>query len=257
MEKRCVRLAIIKNMTHFLVKSPNLHKKTYKIVSVLLWRTPWVRIYRRFYLERLIKILSFFILRGYIFKQNISLTVKKEHLLKILFFLRNNTICQYKNLIDITCIDFPERKSRFTLVYNLLSLKYKTRIRINIETSELEPVPSVVSLYNGANWLEREVWDMFGVFFSNHPDLRRILTDYGFEGFPLRKDFPLMGFVEVRYDDENKRIVYEPVELTQEYRTFNFENPWEIFSNYNYNRVDLFKSIFNLLFNNSNKNIKN
>lgn len=218
-------------MRYLLHKKLTTHKRSYKIVSILFWRKPWVRIYRHFYIERLIKILSSFIIKAIIFKDNISLTVKKEQLLKVLFFLRNNSICQFKNLIDITCIDVPQKSPRFDLVYNLLSLRYKTRIRINIETSEFDPVPSIVSLYNGANWLEREVWDMFGVFFSNHPDLRRILTDYGFEGFPLRKDFPLMGFVEVRYDDENKRIVYEPVELSQEYRTFEFENPWQIMTN--------------------------
>ena len=185
---------------------------------------------KRFFLENSIKILSGFIIKSYIYKNNITIYIKKNILLKILFFFKNNSLCVFNGLTDITCIDFPEKFLRFKLVYNFLSFKYKTRLRINLEISELDTVSSISSLYNGANWLEREIWDMFGVFFSNHLDLRRILTDYGFEGFPLRKDFPLMGFIEIRYDDEIKRIIYEPVELTQEFRFFNFQNAWKFFS---------------------------
>ena len=214
-------------------------KKKYIIVNknVISASKPSVvvfkNVFKRFFLENIIKILSNSIIKSYIYKNNISIYVKKNSLLKILFFFKNNSLCAFNGLTDITCIDFPEKFLRFTLVYNLLSFKYKTRLRINLEIAELDSVSSISSLYNGANWLEREIWDMFGVFFSNHLDLRRILTDYGFEGFPLRKDFPLMGFIEIRYDDETKRIIYEPVELTQEYRIFNFQNSWELFSKVN------------------------
>jgi len=121
----------------------------------------------------------------------------------------------------------PEREERFEVVYNLLSLTHNNRVRIKVSTDAETPVPSATAVFSAANWLERETWDMFGIFFSDHPDLRRILTDYGFEGHPLRKDFPLTGYVEVRYDDEQKRVVYEPVKLTQDYRTFDFLSPWE------------------------------
>jgi NADH:ubiquinone oxidoreductase subunit C len=150
--------------------------------------------------------------------------------------------------MDLTCIDFPNKSKRFVLVYNLMSYRFNTRLIIQTQLSELESIPSIVAIHPCSNWLEREVWDMFGVFFSNHPDLRRILTDYGFEGFPLRKDFPLMGFVEVRYDDQKKTIVYEPVELSQQYRTFTFNNPWERFV-YNNNTKDKIKiDLFNFLY---------
>lgn len=160
--------------------------------------------------------------------------VKKEGLISILTYLKNHTNLQFTTLIDLTCIDNIEKKNRFCLVYNLLSYKFNFRIKVCVEISEMETVPSIVNLYNASNWLEREVWDMFGIFFSNHPDLRRILTDYGFSGFPLRKDFPLTGYLEVRYNDEKKRIVYENLELAQEFRFFNFISPWEQISNKNY-----------------------
>jgi NADH-quinone oxidoreductase subunit C len=130
-------------------------------------------------------------------------------------------------LVDVTAADYPEREERFEIVYNLLSLSHNQRIRLKTSTDENTPVPSVVGLFSAAGWFEREVWDMFGVFFTDHPDLRRLLTDYGFEGHPLRKDFPLTGYVEVRYDDEQKRVVYEPVKLTQDFRSFDFMSPWE------------------------------
>ena len=130
-------------------------------------------------------------------------------------------------LIDICGVDWPARESRFDVVYHLLSPRLNQRVRVKLETDEATPVASVVEVFSAANWFEREAYDMYGILFSGHPDLRRILTDYGFQGHPLRKDFPLTGYVEVRYDDELKRVVYEPVELTQEFRSFDFEFPWE------------------------------
>jgi len=130
-------------------------------------------------------------------------------------------------MTDLCAVDYPERKARFEIVYNLISIRYNTRIRVKTSVDEVTPVDSVCDIFQAANWWEREVWDLFGVFFSNHPDLRRILTDYGFEGHPLRKDFPLSGYVEVRYDETQKRVVCEPVELSQEFRAFDFSSPWE------------------------------
>jgi NADH-quinone oxidoreductase subunit C len=146
----------------------------------------------------------------------------------LLEILKNHTKFRFKSLVDITAIDYPSEKNRFKVYYNLLSINMNYRIFIRTEVTEFGYIPSVCSVFMSASWLEREVWDMFGIFFANHPDLRRILTDYGFEGFPLRKDFPLTGYVEVRYDDEQKSVVYEPVELAQEYRLFDFQSPWEL-----------------------------
>ena len=146
---------------------------------------------------------------------------------RVLKFLRDDINCQFKLLMDVCGVDYPERERRFEIVYNLLSLTHNQRIRIKVACDEETPVPTVTGVFSSADWWEREVWDLFGVMFSGHPDLRRILTDYGFEGHPLRKDFPLTGFVEMRYDDEKKRVVYEPVKLTQEFRTFDFLSPWE------------------------------
>ncbi len=160
-------------------------------------------------------------------KENILIiNTTKEALLNLLLFLKNNQFLQFKTLVSITAVDYPKKKNRFEINYFLLSYKLNTRIIIKLETNDTTPVPSITSIYKGANWYEREVWDLFGVFFSNHPDLRRILTDYGFEGFPFRKDFPQTGFVEVRYDDEKKYVTYESLELTQEFRSFDFVNPW-------------------------------
>jgi len=155
------------------------------------------------------------------------LQVRPDALLRVIKFLRNDANCLFQMLIDICGVDYPEREKRFEIVYNLLSLKQNMRLRIKVSTDEGTPVPSVSSVYPTAGWFERECWDMYGVFFGDHPDLRRILTDYGFEGHPLRKDFPLTGYVEVRYDDEQRRVVYEPVKLTQEFRSFDFLSPWE------------------------------
>ena len=150
-----------------------------------------------------------------------------ECLLRVLRFLRDDSQCLFKMLVDICGVDWPEREKRFDVVYNLLSLRHNQRIRVKVRVGEDDQAPSVTGLYPTAGWFERECWDLYGVFFSGHPDLRRILTDYGFEGHPLRKDFPLTGHVEVRYDDQQRRVVYEPVHLTQEFRTFDFLSPWE------------------------------
>ena len=157
----------------------------------------------------------------------LTLHVERDQIVKVLAFLRDDPNCQFKQLMDIAGVDYPERERRFDVVYNLLSLTGNMRVRVIVETDEETPVASATELFSSAGWFEREAWDLYGIFFSDHPDLRRILTDYGFEGHPLRKDFPLTGYVEVRYDDEQKRVVYEPVKLTQEFRTFDFLSPWE------------------------------
>ena len=154
--------------------------------------------------------------------------VSPAHLLPFLTFLRNHSNTQFEQLIDACGVDYPDRpEGRFEMVYQLLSMTYETRIRVKVITDEFTPIPSISALYQSAGWLEREAWDMFGIFFSDHPDLRRILTDYGFEGHPLRKDFPLTGYTEVQYNDTEKRVTIEPVQMTQEYRYFNFVSPWD------------------------------
>jgi NADH/F420H2 dehydrogenase subunit C len=152
-----------------------------------------------------------------------------DSILPLFSFLKNYTLGQYKTLIDITAIDTPQKKERFCLVYQLLSVQYRHRIIVKLELQETDIVivPSLTPLYNSAGWLEREVWDIYGIFFTNQNDLRRILTDYNFEGYPFRKDFPITGYVEVRYDDEQKRVIYEPLELTQNFRQFNFISSWD------------------------------
>jgi NADH-quinone oxidoreductase subunit C len=157
----------------------------------------------------------------------LTIVINPAAIVGVLTFLRDDANCQFKLLMDVCGVDYPERDKRFDVVYNLLSIKHNQRIRVKLATDESTPVPSVTSVFSSAGWFERETWDLYGVFFSNHPDLRRILTDYGFEGHPLRKDFPLTGFVELRYDDEQKRVVYEPVQLTQDFRSFDFLSPWE------------------------------
>lgn len=157
----------------------------------------------------------------------LALETTRDNLGALMKFVRDDSNCLFKILIDITAVDFPERGERFEIVYNLLSLSHNQRIRVKVSADENTPVPSMVALFSAAGWFEREVWDMFGVFFTDHPDLRRMLTDYGFEGHPLRKDFPLTGYVEVRYDEAQKRVVYEPVTLTQDFRSFDFMSPWE------------------------------
>lgn len=157
----------------------------------------------------------------------LALTCAPDQLLKVMKFLRNDSNCRFEMLIDICGVDYPDREKRFDAVYNLLSLKHNYRIRVKVAVSEDESVPSLVALYPCAGWFEREAYDLYGIFFEGNPDLRRILTDYGFEGHPFRKDFPLTGYVEVRYDENQKRVVYEPVKLQQEFRRFDFESPWE------------------------------
>jgi NADH-quinone oxidoreductase subunit C len=157
----------------------------------------------------------------------ITVTAAPDTLIGLLTFLRDDQVCRFSVLIDICGADYPNRPKRFDVVYHLLSLHRNQRIRIKVETDEATPVPSAAGVWPAANWFEREAFDMYGIQFSDHPDLRRILTDYGFTGYPLRKDFPLTGFVEVRYDDEQKRVVYEPVKLTQDFRKFDFMSPWE------------------------------
>jgi NADH-quinone oxidoreductase subunit C len=157
----------------------------------------------------------------------LTLQAEVEQIGNLLRFLRDDPRCLFTCLIDICGVDYPARAKRFDVVYHLLSPQLNHRIRIKIETDADTPVPSVVELFPGANWFERETYDLYGILFSGHPDLRRILTDYGFQGHPLRKDFPLTGYVEVRYSEEEKRVVYEPVKLPQEYRDFDFLSPWE------------------------------
>ena len=146
---------------------------------------------------------------------------------RLLTFLRDDAACKFSVLIDVCGADYPEREKRFDVVYHLLSMHKNHRIRVKVQTDEQTPVPSIVDIWPAANWFEREAFDLYGIQFSDHPDLRRILTDYGFSGHPLRKDFPLTGYVEVRYDDDQKRVVYEPVKLTQEFRKFDYLSPWE------------------------------
>ena len=150
-----------------------------------------------------------------------------ENIFEVISFLKNNEKCKFKQLIDITAVDYPKREKRFQLVYLLLSHENNKRIIINSDLAEDTKVQSITNIFPAANWMEREVFDMYGILFKEHPDLRRILTDYEFEGYPLRKDFPLTGFTEVRYSEDNKKVVYEPVKLEQNYRNFDFESPWE------------------------------
>ncbi len=157
----------------------------------------------------------------------LTVSVSKESLINVLTFLRDDVQCQFVNLTDISGVDYPERAERFDVVYQLMSPRQNLRMRVKVTADEDVLVPSATAVFIGADWFEREIYDMYGVLFSGHPDLRRILTDYGFEGHPLRKDFPLTGFVEVRYSDEHKRVVYEPVVLRQEFRNFDFLSPWE------------------------------
>ena len=157
----------------------------------------------------------------------LTVTVARDEIVKVMTTLRDDPAFRFEVLIDICGVDYPAREDRFDVVYHLLSPRKNQRIRLKVTADEENPVPSVVDVFPAANWFEREAYDMYGILFSGHPDLRRLLTDYGFEGYPLRKDFPLTGYVEVRYDDEQKRVVYEPVRLNQEFRIFDFESPWE------------------------------
>lgn len=157
----------------------------------------------------------------------LNVTVTLSSLVSFCEFLKTDQTCRFSTLVDITAVDYPSRARRFDVVYQFLSMYQNQRIRVRAEAREEDMIPSIVDVYPAANWFEREVFDMFGLLFSGHPDLRRILTDYGFRGHPLRKDFPTTGYVEVRYDEVQKRVVYEPVKLVQEYRQFDFMSPWE------------------------------
>ena len=158
---------------------------------------------------------------------DLTLVTGPGDLIRVLTFLRDDPKCLFAQLVDLCGVDWPERAERFDVVYHLLSLRHNRRLRVKVAVDENTPVPSAIDVFPAAGWFEREAWDMYGILFSGHPDLRRILTDYGFQGFPLRKDFPLTGYTEVRYDEERKRVVYEPVRLTQEFRRFDFMSPWE------------------------------
>ena len=155
------------------------------------------------------------------------LVCRRDAIVRLLTLLRDDSNCLFKLLVDICGVDYPARADRFDVVYNLLSLRHNQRIRVKIRCGEDDIVPSVTGVFSSAGWYEREVWDLYGIMFSGHPDLRRLLTDYGFEGHPMRKDFPLTGYVEVRYDEERKRVIYEPVRLNQAFRNFDFMSPWE------------------------------
>ena len=157
----------------------------------------------------------------------LTVSAHAADVIKVVAFLRDDPACQFINITDITAVDWPTREQRFDVVYHFLSPRLNQRVRLKVATDEKTPVPSLINLFRGADWFERETYDLYGVLFTGHPDMRRILTDYGFEGHPLRKDFPLTGFVEVRYDDEQKRVVYEKVSLAQEFRSFDFLSPWE------------------------------
>ena len=157
----------------------------------------------------------------------LTMTAKSADIVRVANFLKTDAACQFICIIDITAVDRPEREQRFDVVYHLLSPRLNQRIRVKVATDDETAVPSLIGVYRGADWFEREVYDLYGVLFTGHPDMRRILTDYGFEGHPLRKDFPLTGFVEVRWDDEQKRVRYDKVKLAQEFRTFDFLSPWE------------------------------
>ena len=165
--------------------------------------------------------------RWHVTHDELTLHVPLDRVPSVLKHLRDDKTCQYATLVDVTAIDWPARERRFDLVYHLLSMRQNQRVRVTAALREDEIAPSITHLYPNADWYEREVFDMFGILFSGHPDMRRILTDYGFRGYPLRKDFPVTGFVEVRYDEQVKRVVYEPVRLVQEMRTFDFMSPWE------------------------------
>jgi NADH-quinone oxidoreductase subunit C len=168
-----------------------------------------------------------FVVSRSIVRGELTITVKREGLLAALRHLHDDPACKFEVLIDICGVDYPSRPERFDVVYHLLSMRLNQRIRLKLTTDERTPVPSAIPVFPAANWFEREAYDLYGILFSDHPDLRRILTDYGFKGHPLRKDFPMTGYVEVRYDDEQKRVVYEPVKLTQDFRSFDFLSPWE------------------------------
>ena len=167
------------------------------------------------------------IIRSEIKHNQILITIDENNLIEVLLFLKTNTVTKFRQLIEVTAVDYPEKEQRFRMVYLLLSHENNSRIVIDYYIKENKIVPSITNIFPSANWMEREVFDMYGIEFKDHPDLRRILTDYNFEGYPLRKDFPLTGHNEVRYSEEHKKVIYEPVKLEQNYRNFDYESPWE------------------------------
>lgn len=160
------------------------------------------------------------------YKNELCINIPFSKIIPIFFFLKNHTNAQFKVLSDICVVDYINKKERFEIIYNLLSIRFNNRLKVKVCINELQSIDSIISIYKTAGWTEREAWDMFGIFFNNHPDLRRILTDYGFEGHPLRKDFPLSGYLEVYYNELKKRVVYKPLNLSQQYRLFEFNSPW-------------------------------
>lgn len=176
-------------------------------------------------------LLPFWVNNILMIKNEIIIYTSNKYLYQLMYFLSKHTFCSFKSMSDLTAVDFPEYKQRFEVVYNLLSPTYNNRIRVKTLIDETTPLPSLTDIYQGIGWMERETWDMFGIYFYNHPDLRRILTDYGFDGFPLCKNFPLSGYMEVRYDDEQKRVIHEPIEITQEFRNYDMLSPWVSRSN--------------------------
>jgi NADH-quinone oxidoreductase subunit C len=157
----------------------------------------------------------------------LTIQAQREAIIEVVTFLRDDPLCRFINFIDVCGVDYPEREQRFDVVYHFMSPHLNQRIRVKVQADDIVPVPSITGVFPGADWFEREAYDLYGILFTGHPDLRRILTDYGFDGHPLRKDFPLTGFVQVRYDEERKRVINEPVRLTQEFRSFDYLSPWE------------------------------
>lgn len=177
--------------------------------------------------EHIAGALSGVILANEISYGELTLTIERDAIVAVATFLRDDAKCRFISFTDVTAVDYPERDERFDVVYHFMSPHLNQRIRVKLTTDDVEPVPSITGVFRGADWFERETYDLYGVLFSGHNDLRRILTDYGFDGHPLRKDFPVTGFVQVKYDEERKRVVYEPVKLMQEFRTFDYLSPWE------------------------------
>ena len=171
--------------------------------------------------------LSDYVFAAEVTRDELTVDARADQVVRVLKFLKDDPRCRFEQLTDLCGVDYPERDPRFDVVYHLLSLSHNCRLRLKIGVNEDQPVPSATEIYPSAGWWERETWDLYGIYFAGNPDLRRLLTDYGFDGHPLRKDFPLTGYVELRYDSEQKRVVYEPVKLTQEFRRFDFLSPWE------------------------------
>lgn len=177
--------------------------------------------------EHIAAILPEVVTKTELVKQELIVWTRPASITKVLTTLRDDSNCMFSQLVELTAVDYPEREERFEVVYCLLSMKHNQRVRVKMTTDEQTPIPTVTTVFSTAGWFERELWDMYGVFVADHPDLRRLLTDYGFQGHPLRKDFPLTGYTEVRYDEDQKRVVYEPVKLVQDFRQFDFLSPWE------------------------------